>query len=625
MFKSKILHTLIALTCGAVAFPVDHALAQNGVGNTKSFRSTGAFENDRVSRIIIKFKTPNSERSISQRFDPEGKARVQSLSERLPGGVQQGEANLRYLKSIHNNIQVVSTQAPLSRANMRAFLTELAADPDVEYAEIDEKAFAHMTPNDSLYGQMWNLKAPAEQTGGANFQLAWDRVIGANTPVSGAGVIVAVVDTGYRPHADLMANVLQGYDFIAEDSLNVFTTANDGDGRDADATDPGDWNPVTINGCDREDSSWHGTHVAGTISALGNNSAGVIGGAFGAKILPVRVLGVCGGYSSDIQEGMYWAAGLLQVNGVTNPNIAKVINLSLGSISSCSASYQNAVTAVINAGTTVVVSTGNDFSSTTISSPANCNGVIAVTAHTSTGYKADYANVGNGTTISAPGSGIYSTANTGTTAPLSDAIRLKSGTSMAAPHVAAAAALLLQIKPTLTPAQIKSLLMTNARAFPGGSTCASVTTCGSGLLDAFAAVKALQVSEGATANTAPSMTSSANQSGTVGVSLQIDLTAIDAEGDAITFSNSNLPSGASLDSNTGRLSWSNPVLGNYSFTVTPSDTSRSGTSQTVSLNVSAASTSGGGGGGGSINLWELALICLFGTAAFLFQRRSAQQ
>lgn len=564
------------------------------------------------SRIVIKFKVGNGGRATSQQFDPAGKASIQSLSERMPKLSSVPEASLHYLKTIHHGIQVAHTAAPMSRARMQTVLAELRKDPAVEYAEIDEKVFPHMRPNDSQFTQMWNLKTPAAHAGGANFQLAWDRVIGANTPVNGAGVVVAVLDSGYRPHADLAANVLPGYDFVAQDAFNDFTTANDGDGRDPDATDPGDWVPVKQGECEKDDSTWHGTHVAGSIAAVGNNAADVIGGAFGAKILPVRVLGVCGGFSTDIQEGMYWAAGLHDVDGVSNPNIAKVINLSLGADGVCPSGYQIAINAVTSAGTTVVVSSGNEFRNT-ISYPANCSGVIAVTAHDSTGHKADFANIGPGTSLSAPGVQIWSTFNTGTTGPVADTISLKSGTSMSAPHVAAAVALLLQVKPTLTPAQIKSLLTTNARAFPENSSCFGNSDCGSGLLDVFAAVKALQVSEGATANTAPSMTSPTTHTGTVGVRLQFDLTATDAEGNAITFSNSELPSGAILDGATGRFTWPNPVLGSYSFTVTPSDTSQSGAPQTVALTISAPPA---GGGGGSIGLWDLALLALLGLLGF---------
>lgn len=620
--------TLSALALGVI--PALAALPLTEGPPAKVARSAASLEGATYSRLIIKFKTPKESKAAHLFAETSDRERVQGLKERVASTVAGHELNLRHLKTIYNGIQVASTGAPLTRPEMRSVIATLAKDPAVEYVEIDERVQAHLTPNDTFFSSLWNLKSPAGAVGGANFQLAWDRMIGSSTPVTGAGVIVAVLDSGYRPHPDLAANVLQGYDFISADNPPInttFTTANDGDGRDDNPTDPGDWNS-NVSDCAVEDSSWHGTHVAGTIAAVANNSSGVIGGAFGAKILPVRVLGVCGGYSSDIQEGMYWAAGLRQVNGVTNPNIAKVINMSLGSTGSCSDSYRDAVNAVVAAGTTVVVSAGNDDGGP-VSSPANCSGVIAVTAHTITGEKSSFANVGAQVALSAPGSSIFSTDNTGRTTPQSDAILLKSGTSMAAPHVAAAAALLLQIKPTLTPAQIAALLKNNTRPFRSGTACASLTTCGTGMLDAFAAVKALQVSEGSASNTPPSMTSAPTQTGTEGIDLQFDVTAVDADSDTVTFSSSGLPAGATLSS-TGRFRWSIPVLGTYSFTVTPSDTSRSGMPQTVTLTINSAtlataSSSGGGGGGGTMSGWELALVALLAMRGLRRRRLPAHE
>lgn len=620
--------TIASVLTLMLVIPVQAQPKINGVSPTAALPQT---PEGRLNRLIVKLKTDTMGKALSQQFDAAGKAGIQSLNESRFSTAQGVPVTLNYLKTIHTGIQVATTNEGLTRKEMTSLVEALSQDPRVDFVEIDEKMYPHMTPNDSYYrNSLWNLKSPTSQVAGANFEYAWDRTIGASTPVNGSGVVVAVIDTGYRPHADLAANILTGYDFITADNPPTdtdFTTANDGDGRDADATDPGNWNTTTANGCSVRNSSWHGTHVAGIAAAVGKNSTGVIGGAFGAKILPVRVLGVCGGYSSDIQEGMYWAAGLHQVNGVTNPNIAKVINMSLGVTGSCSGLFQNAVTAVVNAGTTVVVSTGNDYAST-ITSPANCNGVIAVTAHENTGNNADYANVGSGTTISAPGSGIYSTLNAGTTTPQGDTIAVLDGTSMAAPHVAAAVALLLQVKPTLTPAQIKTLLTNNARAFPSGTNCIGSTTCGAGMLDAFAAVKALQISEGSASNTAPAMTSSSTQSGNPGVDLQFTVTAADAEGDNVTFAAATLPTGATFNSNTGLFRWTNPVLGTYTFTVTPSDPSGAGVAQTISLTIAnvPAASQGGGGGGGAFNWLELVgLLALLAAAWGLDLRTSKRQ
>lgn len=452
-----------------------------------------------TNRLIIKFK--------DQAMDKAGlfsttlaQGHVKALSTSSPLYVGGKNVVLTYLKSITPQAHVVLTDAKLSRSALTALALQLAQDSRVEYAEIDEKMYPHFVPNDTFFlGQQWNLQNPAlGLPGAANLTSAWDRLTTGMVPVSGAGVIVAVLDTGYRPHGDLAANIVGGYDFVHPDSAGVFTTANDGNGRDPIALDPGDWVANGTVDCPVSNSSWHGTHIAGVVAAVGNNAAGISGAAYGAKVLPVRVLGVCGGFTSDIADGMRWAAGLV-VSGVTNnPNVAKVINLSLGSSGNCSNTFQQAITDVRTAGSVVIASTGND-SALSIGQPANCNGVIAVTAHTKAGDNAEYANVGTGTTISAPGggygswvagdgSGIYSTSNSGLTMPGADSFLAEAGTSFAAPHVTAVAALLFQIKPGITPDEVLSRLVNSARPHPVGTYCYNSPACGAGLLDADVAV-----------------------------------------------------------------------------------------------------------------------------------------
>jgi serine protease len=379
----------------------------------------------------------------------------------------------------------------MSRIEMSAYARELEQDATAASAEIDERVVAQQAfPNDPDFApRQWNLQSMGSGAGAANFAGAWG-------VATGAGVIVAVLDGGYRPHADLNPNILAGYDFIGADPDGSFTTSNDTNGRDSDARDPGDWSAQ--GDCAPANSSWHGTHVAGIIAAVTNNLSGVAGAAFNAKLLPVRVLGVCGGYVSDIAAGMRWAVGLPVPGVPANTQIAKVLNLSLGRQGNCSPTFQDAVTEVRAAGSVVVAATGNDGAKA-ILQPANCSGVIGVTAHTITGDNASYANIDIGTAISAPGGGtgvliggsgsaIFSTGNTGTTTPLLDSIEAKRGTSMATAHVSAAAALMFQVKPAITPDELLSRLVNAARAHPVGTYCAGLLTCGAGLLDASAAV-----------------------------------------------------------------------------------------------------------------------------------------
>ena len=180
------------------------------------------------------------------------------------------------------------------------------------------------------------------------------------TPRLAAAITIGVIDTGYRPHVDLAGRFVAGYDFIGDPLV-----ANDGDGRDSDPLDPGDWITSAENasgyfaGCGVSNSSWHGTHVSGTIGAVANNGIGVAGINQVSKIQPLRVLGKCGGYTSDIADAIRWAAGLTVTGVPANPTPDRVVNISLGGSGACGSTFQNAINAAVAAGTVVVVAAGN--------------------------------------------------------------------------------------------------------------------------------------------------------------------------------------------------------------------------------------------------------------------------
>ncbi|UKE72560.1 S8 family peptidase [Xanthomonas graminis] len=425
-----------------------------------------------LQRFIVKTKDAASVASASAAAtSPSLRATLQSVAAAMPA--KNGRAlGLTSLRRLAVGSEVIKVDRPLERTEAEALMRQLAADPNVESVEIDQRMTIALTPNDPSLSNQW---AFGTTSASINVRPAWDQA-------TGTGVVVAVIDTGITSHPDLNANILQGYDFVSDADM-----ARDGNGRDSNPADQGDWTAANecYSGSPATNSSWHGTHVAGTIAAVTHNSTGVAGIAFNAKILPVRALGKCGGYTSDIADAITWASGGT-VSGVpANTTPAEVINMSLGGSGTCSTTYQNAINAAVGRGTTVVVAAGNSSASVSTSSPANCANVIAVAATTSSRAKASYSNYGSGVDISAPGSSILSTLNDGTTTPGNPSYASYNGTSMATPHVAGVVALMQSVAPSpLTPAQVENTIKSTAASF----SCSQ--GCGAGLLDANAAVTA---------------------------------------------------------------------------------------------------------------------------------------
>ncbi len=452
-----------------------------------------------------------------------------------------------------------SAQVVLATGMTSAELARRLADQsDVEYAIPDRRRRAFTAPNDPLYGAgvpgngpaagQWYLRAPSSALPASiDVEPAWGITTG------NPNVVVAVIDTGVRyDHPDLLpvsggGNLLPGYDMISDAN-----SSNDGSARDADATDPGDWiTEAEVNdaaspfyGCTTQDSgtgryvaqnsSWHGTQVAGLIAAQTNNGIGMASVGRNVRVLPVRALGKCGeGFDSDIIAGMRWAAGLVVPGVPTNPSPARVINLSLGGDGACPAVYRDTVSELNAAGVVVVASAGNS-SGHAVSTPANCGGVIGVAALRHVGTKVGFSDLGPEVAISAPGGNcvntgegaaclypILTTTDAGTTTPAgpayTDSFNASLGTSFSAPLVSGTVASMLSARASLSPQQVRSFLQSSARPFPatgGGSgdgtpvpVCAApsfasdkpvdqlecyctTTTCGAGMLDAGAAVRA---------------------------------------------------------------------------------------------------------------------------------------
>jgi serine protease len=502
-------------------------------------------------------------------------------------------------RSLSGRAHLLKLQKPIALSEARAIAARLRASGEIESAEPDQlMRIDSITPTDPGYAAapgQWHYMTPTgANLGGADLPDAWEMTLGSTS------IDVAVLDTGYRPHADFAA-MLPGYDFIT-----AKRNANDGNKRDSNASDPGDW--VAAGECGSgsaaASSSWHGTHVMGTIAALMNNGLSGTGIAPNVRLLPVRVLGKCGGYTSDIVDAMRWAAGIDVPGAPHNSHPARILNLSFGSSGVCSSAFQSAVNDVNAVGAIVVAASGNGgFDS--VNQPANCAGGIAVTAHAKDGDNADYANIGTQVTISAPGGGcgtlasacqpgyggngpaVYSLGNSGLTVPQADNAALKRGTSMAAPHVTGTIALMLSLDPTLSRAQVMSILRASARPHPPASACAldlNAGLCGAGLLDAQAALKAI----------VPAVQISAS-SLVVAPAANVNLAAVALAptGRSIVsyqwLAAESNPSVIPLtNAETASVSFSAPLTGTYLFTLKVTDSSGATGTATATVRVNSA-------------------------------------
>jgi len=620
-----------------------------------------------VARVIVKYRA-DSTLLRKQALSVAGQQTLQAsaLGNRI--GVALGAG-----RAISERSHVVIARGMTSQQ----LATRIAAESDVEYAVADERKRILEVPNDPLYSSgpavntasgsggpvvgQWYLKPPgaagtAANTAPAaiNAEQAWDITKGSPS------IVVAVLDTGVRfDHSDLQGgNVLPGYDMVSEDSPGDFASANDGNARDPDASDPGDFvtagEAVTL-GCAQTSSSWHGTQTLSLIGAATDNGVGMASVGHGrVKVMPVRVLGKCGGFDSDIVAAIRWAAGI-DVPGVPhNANPARVINMSLGGSVACSPQYSDAIGEANQVGAVIVAAAGNSAGHL-VGSPASCPGAIAVGAVRHVGDKVGFSDLGPQIAISAPGGNCVNTGageaclysmiaatNKGTTSPIlnaaggstyTDAFDTTLGTSFSAPLVAGTAALMLSVQPALTPAQVKAKLQATARPFPttGGTAgipmcttpngidqleCYCTTsTCGAGILDAHAAVASAAGVQPAISLT--TTTPTANQA----VALQS--TSILGPGRTIaayqwSILNAGTTGAAITGANDGASVVVTPTAaGAFVIQLTVTDDVGTSASTTLSVTVvsgvvtppaSTPTTGGGGGGGGSVDVGWLALL-----------------
>jgi len=426
----------------------------------------------------------------------EGVRRIQAVqrNEAVPDISLPDGSALTFVRRFDGNGIVVRLPQAVTYEQAEQIAAQLVADPSVASAQADKRMYPALVPNDPGYlagttllggvaSEQWNL---FEDTGGIRMQSGWDRETGLATGV------IAQLDTGIIPHRDMNpARILAGYDFITD-----IAAANDGDARDPDPTDPGD--ATVDNECEPgllgENSSWHGLSVASIMVAESDNFQDIAGIDFAARLLPVRVLGKCGGSVSDVADALRWAAGLSVAGVPANPTPARVINMSLSGPGGCTPVEQAAIDAAVGAGAVVIVSAGNDAGDVADQSPANCKKVVVVGATQRDGSRAPYTNSGVEVTLSAPGGlvqqqaidGILVLSNAGANTPAQDVNARIAGSSFSTAQVSAVASLMLALNSSLSEDQVREILRLTTRIFPDGS--CTTNSCGSGILDADAAL-----------------------------------------------------------------------------------------------------------------------------------------
>jgi serine protease len=474
----------VAVGAGAAALRVEH----NPV-RTHPQRSvpTGP------QRFIVKLRDPGAT-ALPSALAPTAHERVTALVGRAGLGLAQH-------RPITERLHVVQVE-PVASEALEQTLARLRADPDVEYVEPDGHRYAHAAaPNDLLYPQQWYMQSSTATPSAVDAQTVWSMyTTGSST------LVIADIDTGaLYTHPDLLSTsqtggrLLPGYCFISDAFV-----ANNSTCPGPDASDPGDW--VTQSDIDSSPSgecsgssvapsSWHGTRTAGILGAITNNSVGIAGMTWNSQILPVRALGKCGGFDSDILSGMLWAAGIPVSNTPANTHPAKIINMSLGGTGACPQSYQDAISQVTALGILVVVSAGNEGGP--VDAPANCAGVAGIAGLRQAGTKVGFSSLGPEVALSAPAGNcvnsapfssqnpclysIETTFNDGQTSPdpngntyTDQVLNPNLGTSFSAPIVSGIAALMSAANGKLNSCQLIARLKEGAQPFP--QTSAGETT-----------------------------------------------------------------------------------------------------------------------------------------------------
>jgi thermitase len=364
-----------------------------------------------VGEIIVKIRDelPSVSRDMTANIMNTGSRNLNMLNQQF--GVTKVEPVFKSRTG-----RKILQDSPLSNVlllNLREDVDEItalqayASLEEVEYAELNYLYYIFMTPNDSFFSSQYSLYSPSYQ--------GIDAVSGWDVEQGNSSIIVAIIDTGIDyTHEDLSGKVIRGYDFVNEDY-------------------------------DPRDDHGHGTHVAGITGAIANNGRGIAGVCPGCSLLAIKVVNANGsGTNSAIANGI--------ANAVSHG--AQVINLSLGGLDN-SSTIKLAVEQAYQSGVIILAASGNDGSGVPLY-PAAFPEVIAVGATDRYGDRASFSNYGSHLELAAPGQSIYSTLP-------GNSYESWNGTSMASPHVAGLAGLLLSQNPSLSNQQVRQLMVATSQ------------------------------------------------------------------------------------------------------------------------------------------------------------------
>ena len=435
------------------------------------------------NRIIIKYKNSSTSQlsNTSLIFQSSVTSAPRLTSDNIKNLSKLSNTNILRYRLLNTGAYTIRFDKNFDNEFMVEFLQKIQADPNVEYVVEDKLlnplVFSSNPLQWDMYASIGSLNGDGGTWHGDNFVGAWSLITGNGT-VPGNKIVIANIDTGYTPHPNFIMNLESdssgnhGYDFIQNCVMAGTcpnTTVSASVLPSPDALDYGDFlsqddinaDPSLFSNCSvSSTSSWHGTHVTGTLIGQGySGSSGVLGGAYGAHVLPVRVLGKCGGYTSDIIDGMSWAVGQSSVAAPTN--LAKVMNMSLGGEGSCDQNLQDAINSIVFAtnNAIIVVAAGNSAEEIINFNPSGCANVIVVAAKGPGQALSYYSNYGATNVIASGGDeayynaygGVYSTLWSSATnyiSPESGGAGIYvdyQGTSMATPHVTAAVADLISL------------------------------------------------------------------------------------------------------------------------------------------------------------------------------------